>query len=195
MSKKITLVMFCSVILVVIFSSLFDSSTAEVDEEWWKNAVVYQIYPKSFKDSNNDGYGDLQGVISKLEHLENAGVTVAWLSPIYTSPQVDAGYDICDFKDVDPVFGTLDDFDQLVGNASEYGIKIVMDLVPNHSSNKHEWFLLSENRTAGYENYYVWADKNATTQAEPNNWVSYFRTHFSVFDILQSNKLNVEHNM
>lgn len=164
--------MFRSAILAVIFLGLLNTLKAEVEEDWWKNAVVYQIYPKSFKDSNNDGYGDLQGIISKLKHLKDAGVTVAWLSPIYKSPQVDDGYDISDFKDVDPIFGTLDDFDQLVANASQYGIKILMDLVPNHSSDKHEWFLLSENRTEGYENYYVWADQNATTNGEPNNWVS-----------------------
>lgn len=146
---------------------------ADVDDtDWWKHAVVYQIYPKSFKDSNNDGTGDIQGIISKLQHLKNAGVTVCWLSPIYKSPQVDDGYDISDFREVDELFGTLDDFDQLIGNATELGMKVVMDFVPNHSSDQHEWFKLSENRTAGYEDYYVWQDANTTTGKEPNNWVS-----------------------
>lgn len=143
-----------------------------LDENWWKDAVVYQIYPKSFKDSNNDGYGDLQGIISKLEHLKNAGVTVCWLSPIYKSPQVDDGYDISDYRDVDPMFGTLDDFDQLVAKATELGIKVVMDFVPNHTSNEHEWFVLSENKADGYEDYYVWADPNTITGGTPNNWVN-----------------------
>lgn len=150
---------------------LLQSENYVDDTDWWKTAVVYQIYPKSFKDSDNDGYGDIQGIISKLPHLKDAGVTAAWLSPIYTSPQIDDGYDISDFMSIDPLFGTLDDFDQLVANATELGIKIVMDLVPNHSSDQHPWFLLSENRTEGYENFYVWADANATTGAEPNNWV------------------------
>lgn len=130
------------------------------------------MYPKSFKDSDNDGYGDLQGIISKLDYLSEAGVTVVWLSPIHKSPQVDDGYDISDFKDVDPIFGTLNDFDQLIAKANELGIKIVMDLVPNHSSNQHPWFSLSENRTEGYEDYYVWQNPNATTGEAPNNWVS-----------------------
>lgn len=154
------------------------------DSDWWKHSVVYQIYPKSFKDSNNDGVGDIQGVISKLGHLKSSGVTVCWLSPIYKSPQVDDGYDISDFRDVDEIFGTLDDFDQLVANATELGIKVVMDFVPNHSSDQHAWFKLSENRTEGYEDYYVWQDANATTGKEPNNWVC-------VVDIFYSLKVGV----
>lgn len=96
-----------------------------------------------------------------------------WLSPIYTSPQVDDGYDISDFKNIDPIFGTLDDFDELIAKANELGIKIVMDLVPNHSSDQHPWFALSENRTEGYEDYYVWVDPNADSGLEPNNWVGF----------------------
>lgn len=156
----------------ILFTALLLIVKAEtLDEDWWKDAVVYQIYPKSFKDSNNDGYGDLQGIISKLDHLKNAGVTVCWLSPIYTSPQVDDGYDISDYTDVDPMFGTLDDFDELIAKASELGIKVIMDFVPNHTSNLHKWFILSENRTEGYEDYYVWVDANVTTGEPPNNWV------------------------
>lgn len=168
---------------LVVCLSLFATATHQnpsdgvakaetIDEDWWKNAVVYQIYPKSFKDSDNDGYGDLQGIISKLEYLSETGVTVVWLSPIHTSPQVDDGYDISDFKDVDPIFGTLDDFDELIAKTNELGIKVVMDLVPNHSSDQHPWFSLSENRTEGYEDYYVWDDANEVTGEEPNNWVS-----------------------
>lgn len=159
--------------IFLVFHFLVVVNADVQDTDWWKTALVYQIYPKSFKDSDNDGYGDIQGIISKLQHLKNTGVTAAWLSPIYKSPQVDDGYDISDFMDVDPIFGTLTDFDQLVANATKLGIKIVMDLVPNHSSNEHPWFALSENRTEGYENFYVWADNNTDTRAEPNNWVNF----------------------
>lgn len=161
-----------SIICLVVNAddSLVYQRADTVDKDWWKNAVVYQIYPKSFKDSNNDGFGDLKGIISKLDYFNETGITVVWLSPIHKSPQVDDGYDISDFKDIDPIFGTLGDFDELVTKANQLGIKIVMDLVPNHSSNEHPWFLLSENRTKGYEDYYVWAD--AKNGRVPNNWVS-----------------------
>lgn len=157
--------------LLVFLLTIVPLKSQVQDTDWWKSAVVYQVYPKSFKDSNNDGVGDIQGIISKLGHLKDAGVNVCWLSPIYKSPQVDDGYDISDFRDVDETFGSLDDFDQLIANATELGIKVVMDFVPNHSSDQHEWFKLSENRTEGYEDYYVWQDANAATGKEPNNWV------------------------
>lgn len=157
-------------LIVLITTVLLSNIKAEIDQGWWKDAVIYQIYPKSFRDSDNDGYGDLQGIISKLEHLKNAGVTVCWLSPIYESPQVDDGYDISNYTNVDPLFGTLEDFDELVAKATELGIKVVMDFVPNHTSDQHEWFQLSENRTEGYEDYYVWVDAD-DSGAPPNNWV------------------------
>lgn len=144
----------------------------KADADWWKHAVFYQIYPRSFKDSNNDGIGDLQGIISKLEHLKEIGVTAAWLSPIYASPQVDQGYDIANFTDIHYEYGTLDDFDQLVARAKELGIRVVLDFVPNHSSSQCEWFKKSENREPGYEDYYVWRDA-APDGGPPNNWVSY----------------------
>lgn len=143
-------------------------------EEWWKTATFYQIYPRSFKDSDNDGVGDLQDIISKLEHLKDAGVTAAWLSPIYSSPQVDQGYDISNFTDIHYEYGTLDDFDQLVAKAKTLGIRVVLDFVPNHSSDQHVWFQKSENREPGYEDYYVWRD--GTPQGgPPNNWISVFK--------------------
>jgi len=112
-------------------------------DEWWKSAVVYQIYPRSFQDSNGDGFGDLQGIRSRLGYLKELGVDVLWLSPIYRSPQADNGYDISDYQDIDPVFGTMDDFDQLIADVHALGMKLVMDLVVNHTSDEHPWFLES----------------------------------------------------
>jgi oligo-1,6-glucosidase len=107
---------------------------------WWKSAVVYQIYPRSFADSDGDGLGDVPGITSKLDHLVELGVDVVWLSPIYRSPQDDNGYDISDYEDIDPMFGTLADVDALIAAAHERGIKLVMDLVVNHTSDEHPWF-------------------------------------------------------
>lgn len=161
--------------VIVLCLALWTVATVHAqNQDWWKNAVFYQIYPRSFKDSNNDGIGDLQGIIKKLPHLANAGVTAAWLSPIYASPQVDAGYDISNFTDIDKDYGTLADFDELVVKARSLGLKIVMDFVPNHSSDQHEWFKKSENKEPGYEDYYVWKDAAANGDP-PNNWLSVFK--------------------
>ncbi|KAK4887008.1 hypothetical protein RN001_003279 [Aquatica leii] len=162
------------VLVYIVFVTSVNAKEAKADGNlnWWKNAVFYQIYPRSFKDSNNDGIGDLKGITSKLQHLKNAGVTAAWLSPIYQSPQVDQGYDISDYKKIDEDYGTIEDFDEMIKAAHELNIKIIMDFVPNHSSNLHEWFLKSENRTEGYEDYYVW--KSGSPDKPPNNWLSVF---------------------
>ena len=109
-------------------------------EKWWHKAVIYQIYPRSFQDSNGDGIGDLQGIISRLDYLERLGIDAIWLSPVYKSPQDDNGYDISDYKDIDPMFGTLKDMDQLIDEAKKHGIRIIMDLVLNHTSDEHWWF-------------------------------------------------------
>ncbi|MDQ1531036.1 MAG: oligo,6-glucosidase, partial [Microbacteriaceae bacterium] len=108
---------------------------------WWKSAVVYQIYPRSFADSNGDGVGDLGGVLQHLDHLQQLGVDVVWLSPVYRSPQADMGYDISDYQDIDPMFGTLQQLDALIAGLHERGMKLVMDLVVNHTSDEHPWFL------------------------------------------------------
>ena len=108
--------------------------------QWWKSAVIYQIYPRSFSDSNQDGIGDLQGIISKLDYLENLGIDAVWLSPVCRSPQDDNGYDISDYQDIDPVFGTLEDMEELIQEAEKHNIRIIMDLVLNHSSDEHFWF-------------------------------------------------------
>lgn len=159
----------------------------EVPEpEWYTSGVFYQIYPKSFKDSNNDGVGDLKGIIEGLTHLKMLGVTGVWMSPIFKSPQLDGGYDISDFKEIDPMFGTMQDMENLILTAKRLKIKLILDFVPNHTSDQHEWFIKSENEEEGFEDYYVWKDgKNCLPEEEwveggnapcdpPNNWVAVF---------------------
>ena len=127
--------------------------------KWWKSAVIYQIYPRSFADSNGDGIGDLQGIISKLDYLEQLGIDAIWLSPVCKSPQDDNGYDISDYQDIDPVFGTLNDMEELIKEAGKHKIRIIMDLVLNHSSDEHYWFQeAKKSRENPYHDYYVWRD-------------------------------------
>ncbi|EDV35657.1 maltase A8 [Drosophila ananassae] len=156
-----------------------ENSSTEATKDWWETAQFYQIYPRSFKDSDGDGIGDLNGITSKLEYLKDLGVTAAWLSPIFTSPMVDFGYDISDFFDIQPEYGTLEDFRALIKRAKELDLKIILDFVPNHSSNESSWFKKSVKREKGYEDYYVWHDGkiNATTgdREPPTNWLQYFR--------------------
>ncbi len=143
------------------------------DPGWWKSAVVYQIYPRSFADSSGDGIGDLAGIIGRLDYLRALGVDVIWLSPIYRSPQADNGYDISDYRDIDPLFGTLAEFDTLLAKAHELGMKLVMDLVVNHTSDEHPWFVESRSsRDNPKRDWYIWRD--ARDHAEPNNWGSFF---------------------
>lgn len=126
---------------------------------WWKNSVVYQIYPKSFQDSNGDGIGDIPGIITRLDYLEKLGIDVIWLSPVYKSPMDDNGYDISDYRAIHPDFGTMEDMDQLIAEADKRGIKIVMDLVVNHTSDEHEWFQEAlKGKDNPYRDYYVWRD-------------------------------------
>ncbi|MDV3125285.1 alpha-glucosidase [Mycobacterium sp. 21AC1] len=141
--------------------------------EWWKSAVVYQIYPRSFADSNGDGIGDLGGILGRLDYLAELGVDVIWLSPIYRSPHADNGYDISDYRDIDPLFGTLADFDELIAQVHARGMKLVMDLVVNHTSDEHPWFVESRSaRDNPKRDWYIWRD--ARDGAEPNNWGSFF---------------------
>ena len=131
----------------------------EIKRPWWKNAVVYQIYPKSFQDSNGDGIGDIQGIISRLDYLEELGIDAVWISPMYCSPQDDNGYDISDYQDIDPMFGSLDDMEELITKAKEKNIRIIMDLVLNHTSDEHRWFLeAKKSKDNPYHDYYVWKD-------------------------------------
>ena len=147
---------------------------ATLDRPWWKDAVFYQIYPRSFQDSNGDGMGDIPGIISRLDELAALGVTALWLSPLYTSPDADNGYDIADYCDVDPRYGTLDDFDRLVAQAKARGMRIVMDLVVNHTSDEHAWFQASRRREAPYDDYYIWRPAKPDGGL-PNNWTSFFQ--------------------
>ena len=131
----------------------------ENTNKWWENAVVYQIYPKSFQDSNGDGYGDIRGIISRLDYLKDLGIDAVWISPMYCSPQDDNGYDISDYQDIDPMFGTMDDMEKLIREAGKRGIKIIMDLVLNHTSDEHRWFLEAvKGKENPYHDYYVWRD-------------------------------------
>ena len=127
--------------------------------KWWKNAVVYQIYPKSFQDSDGDGIGDIPGIISRLDYLKKLGIDAIWLSPVYRSPQDDNGYDISDYQDIEPMFGTMEDMEQLFAEAKKCGIRIMMDLVLNHTSDEHRWFLeAKKSKDNPYHDYYVWRD-------------------------------------
>ena len=129
------------------------------ENKWWKSAVIYQIYPRSFADSNGDGIGDLQGIISKLGYLENLGIDAIWLSPVCKSHQDDKGYDISDYQDIAPMFGTLRDMEELIEEAGKHHIRIIMDLVLNHSSDEHRWFQeAKKSRENPYHDYYVWRD-------------------------------------
>ena len=142
---------------------------------WWQTDVVYQIYPRSFQDSNGDGIGDLAGITERLPYVaETLGVEAVWLSPFYRSPQADFGYDVSDYRDVDPQFGTLDDFDRLAARCHELGLKLIVDFVPNHSSSRHAWFEESRaGRDSARRDWYVWRDPKPDG-SPPNNWLSHF---------------------
>lgn len=145
-----------------------------MNEKWWKNAVVYQIYPRSFKDSNGDGIGDLQGIYEKLDYLAELGIDVIWMSPVYKSPNDDNGYDISDYQDIMDDFGTMDDFDRVLAKAHSLNIKIMMDLVVNHTSDEHKWFIESKkSKDNPYHDYYMWADPDKNGNP-PNRWESCF---------------------
>ena len=145
-----------------------------MEKRWWKESVVYQIYPRSFCDSNRDGIGDLNGITSKLDYLKELGVDVIWLSPVYKSPNDDNGYDISDYQDIMDEFGTMEDFDRMLATAHEKGIKIMMDLVVNHTSDEHKWFIESRKSTDNpYRDYYIWRPAKEDGSL-PNNWGSCF---------------------
>ncbi|OXX84396.1 glucohydrolase, partial [Paraclostridium benzoelyticum] len=142
-------------------------------KDWFKKASVYQIYPKSFKDSNDDGIGDIKGIIQKLDHIENLGIEVIWLTPIYVSPQKDNGYDIEDYYNIDPIFGTMDDFEELLTEVHNRGMKLIMDMVINHTSTQHRWFKeAKKGEDNPYHDFYIW--KKTKDRKLPNNWESKF---------------------
>ena len=154
-----------------------DPSEGEADREWWRSAVIYQIYPRSFADSDGDGVGDLPGVTSRLSHLADLGVDAVWLSPFYVSPMADAGYDVADYRDVDPVFGTLADADDLLAEAKRLSLRVVVDLVPNHTSDEHEWFraALTAGPGSPERTRYLFRDgRGEHGELPPNTWRSVF---------------------
>ena len=141
---------------------------------WWRGATIYQIYPRSFLDADGDGVGDLRGIDAKLDYVASLGVDAIWISPFFRSPMADFGYDIADYRAVDPLFGTLDDFDHLLARAHALGLKVMIDQVLSHSSSEHPWFLESRtDRTNPKADWYVWADAKPDG-SPPNNWLSLF---------------------
>jgi len=171
-SRKQDILIVVAILCVVTFA--VPRPSAHRDTSWWKHAVFYEVYPRSFADSNNDGIGDLRGITSKLDYLKDLGVDAIWLTPCYPSPQVDFGYDVSDYENIDPVYGNLKDFDLLEGEAKKRGIRIIMDFVPNHTSDQHKWFVDSRSsRTSEHRNWYIWREGKNGGQP-PNNWESIF---------------------
>ncbi|CAG4941274.1 unnamed protein product [Parnassius apollo] len=159
---------------------IFASAASAVDYDWWQSALIYQIYPRSFKDSNGDGIGDLNGITEKLPYLKETGVDAIWLSPIFLSPMYDFGYDIADYREIAPEYGTMEDFHALMKVAKKLGIRVILDFVPNHTSNESNWFIRSVRREPVFQDYYVWADgipdpDKPDVLRPPSNWVSNFR--------------------
>lgn len=143
------------------------------ERKWFKEMSLYQIWPRSFCDGNGDGIGDLKGVLSKLEYIKSLGADAIWFSPLYVSPQADYGYDIADYKNINPEYGTLDDFRQVLERAHALGMRVIMDLVINHTSDKHEWFVKSCQRIEPYTDFYIWRKgKGKDGKKAPNNWMS-----------------------
>jgi oligo-1,6-glucosidase len=160
-------------IMVLTNPLMAQENKSEVNRKWWKEAVVYQIYPRSFKDSNGDGIGDIKGITSELDYLKNLGVDVVWLSPHFDSPNTDNGYDIRDYRKVMNEFGSMDDFDQMLAGLKKRGIKLIIDLVVNHSSDEHKWFEESKtSKNSPYRDYYIW--RPGEDGKAPSNWPSFF---------------------
>ncbi len=140
---------------------------------WWKESVVYQVYPRSFKDSNGDGIGDLRGIINKLDYLKELGIDVLWLSPVYKSPNDDNGYDISDYQEIMDEFGSMVDLDELFAQVHQRGMRLLMDLVVNHTSDEHHWFVESHaSKDNPKRDWYIW--RSGKNGAEPNNWAAFF---------------------
>ncbi len=148
----------------------------EMTEKWWKEAIVYQIYPRSFYDSNGDGIGDLNGIRQKLDYLQDLGVNTIWCSPFYDSPNDDNGYDIRDYQKIMAEFGTMEDFDKLLEEIHARDMKLVIDLVVNHTSDEHKWFKEAlKSKDNPYHDYYIWRDATDAGITPPNNWISLFK--------------------
>jgi len=155
-------------------SSNAKQAQAKTQEPWWRDAVIYEIYPRSFQDSNGDGVGDINGITSRLDYLHDLGIEAIWITPMYPSPLVDFGYDVSDYTAIDPLYGTLADFDRLVSEAKKRNIRVIMDFVPNHTSDQHPWFKESRSsRTNPKRDWYIWRDGKGPGEP-PNNWQSWF---------------------
>lgn len=171
--RAVVLLVAC-VCLALSFAQAQGQAADTGSHPWWQHAVFYEIYPRSFADSNGDGVGDLNGIDSKLDYLKDLGVDAIWISPCYPSPQVDFGYDVSDYENIDPMYGTLKDFQHLANDAKKHDIRIIMDFVLNHTSPQHKWFLDSaSSRTSAHRDWYIWRDGKAPG-VPPNNWISGF---------------------
>jgi len=176
MPRKLTPFLLLSIsVLFLLPEALAQNKKLDAEgHPWWQHAVFYEIYPRSFADSNNDGVGDLNGIRSKLSYLHDLGVDAIWITPCYPSPQVDFGYDVSDYENIDPMYGTLADFDHLAADAKKQNIRIIMDYVINHTSDQHKWFIDSKSsKTSPYRNWYIWRDGQGPDRP-PNNWLSTF---------------------
>jgi alpha-glucosidase len=164
-----------ALILICATSAAFPQKAVDAaGHRWWQHAVFYELYPRSFADSNNDGIGDLKGITSKMTYLHDLGVDAIWITPCFPSPQVDFGYDVSDYENIDPMYGTLADFDAMVAEGKKNGVRIILDFVVNHSSDKHPWFVeSSSSRTSPKRDWFIWRDGKGPDQP-PNNWISIF---------------------
>lgn len=162
-----------SVVILLLLTNIILFTSAS-DKKWWEHATIYQIYPRSFQDSNGDGIGDLNGITSRLTHLADIGVNTIWMSPMFQSPLKDFGYDVSDFYKIHDEYGTMDDFDRFLQTATDLGIHVLLDFVPNHSSDQCEWFVQSLQRNPDYDNFYTWRSGFVVDgeKIPPNNWVS-----------------------
>ncbi|XP_058880696.1 neutral and basic amino acid transport protein rBAT [Acipenser ruthenus] len=176
----------CTLVLLAVTATIIALSPQCLS--WWQSSPVYQIYPRSFQDSDQDGVGDLKGIQNRLDHFVYLNVKAVWISPFYKSPMKDFGYDVEDFREIDPVFGTMEDFDNLLSSIHDRGLKLIIDFIPNHTSDKHVWFQRSRNGTEKYKDYYIWKDcesVNGTVTKPPNNWVSVFGNSAWQFDVVR----------
>ena len=168
---------FAVLLIALLLAPLASPQSKPVDvqgHQWWQHAVFYEIYPRSYMDSNDDGIGDLNGIASKLDYLKDLGVDAIWLTPCFPSPQVDFGYDVSDYEDIDRMYGNMSDFGRLEGEGKEHGVRIILDLVVNHTSDQHKWFIDSRSSpTSKYRDWYIWRDGKGPNQP-PNNWLSTF---------------------
>jgi alpha-glucosidase len=175
MSKRFFLILALLVVFACVVSGLAQTKSTDAEgHKWWQHAVFYEIYPRSYADSNNDGIGDLKGITSKMAYLHDLGVDAIWISPCFPSPQVDFGYDVSDYENIDPMYGTLADFDRMAAEGKQQGVRIILDFVVNHSSDQHPWFIDSKSsRTASHRDWYIWRDGKGPGRP-PNNWISTF---------------------